>query len=226
MMTALTVAILVVGFVVSVWAGSRVSRSIIGETTEGKLHRQERMIRRVITALGCGFTVMIIGAIWLQEATISAHEANDLGLAASAAALDAARTNCINQQEAQAANERALIADVRLATAQSQSATEAVLKIDERLLQDPLPDPSGLSPEIQDYLARAQQQGRERTLEERERLSGLRTRWENELATRQEALDEAREQRITSCPRPHVVIDGEKVVEIPEVEVEVTTGTT
>jgi hypothetical protein len=224
-MTAITIALLVVGFVVSVWAANKVSRSLIGESTEQKLHRQERMIRRVITALGCGFTVMIVGAIWLQRTVEEAHQATDIGLAASATALAAARDNCINQQEAQAANERALIADVRLATAQYQGAVDALLELDSRIQAPGFPDASALPPEEQAFIAEAQQRQYERDQADRTRLDGLRTRWENELTTRQQALDEARTRRINSCPPPHVVVAGERVIEIPD-DSEVPTSTT
>jgi thymidylate kinase len=214
MMTALTVAILVAGFALSVWAAGRVSRSLVGESTEQQLRRQERMIRRVITALGCGFTVLIVGAIWLQRTVNEAHRATEIGLQASATALEAARSNCISQQEAQAANERALIADVRLATAQYQGAVDALLDLDNRIQTGALPDPVALAPEIQEWLKVAEQQGYERLQADRTRLDGLRQRWEDELGTRQEALDEARTRRITSCPQPRVVVDGDVVVEV------------
>jgi thymidylate kinase len=213
-MTAMTVAVLITGFVLSLWAGRKVSRVVAGETTELKLQRQERMIRNVITALGCGFTVMIVGAIWLQRTVTEAHEATDIGLQASATALQAARDNCISQQEAQAANERALIADVRLATAQYQGAVDALLDLDNRIQTGALPDPGTLAPEIQEWLKVAEQQGYERLQADRTRLDGLRQRWEDELGTRQEALDEARTRRIASCPQPEIVVDGDEVVEV------------
>jgi hypothetical protein len=224
-MTALTVAILIGGFVLSLWAGRKVSRSVVGETTELKLHRQERMIRNVISALGCGFTVMIVGAIWLQHTVAEAEHATEIGLAASATALEAARDNCISQQEAQAANERALIADVRLATAQYQGAVDALLELDSRIQAPGFPDASALPPEEQAFIAEAQQRQYERDQADRTRLDGLRTRWENELTTRQQALDEARTRRINSCPPPHVVVAGERVIEIPD-DSEVPTSTT
>lgn len=208
MKTALTLGLLAAGFTVSAWAASRVSRSLTGETTEQQVKRQEKTIRRVITALGCGFTVMLVGAVYVQTATADAHQATNL-------ALTAARENCLSQQRAQAANEQTLIADVRLATAQYQGAVDALLDLDERI-QAPFPDSSTLPPEVQEFLAAIAVQAQLRNDADRARLDGLRDRWQQELKTRQASLDDARTRRIVTCPpaesgevAPDSTIEGE-----------------
>jgi hypothetical protein len=196
MLTALTFAILIVGFVLSLWAGRHIGHSINGETAESQIKRQGRTLRNVVVALGCGFTVLVVGAVWLQEAATSSHEATDIALAA-------ARRNCITQQQAHTAAEKGLIADVRLARAQYQASVEAVLQIDERL-QAQLPDVGFLPTEVQQFVDAIVEQSRLRNLADRERYAASMERWSTELATREGALDDARARRIESCPSANV----------------------
>lgn len=190
MKVALTLLVLAVGFIGSLWLSRRL---VLVRPDEDDGQAALRNIRNGLAALGCGFTAMLVMGYWLQDVVQESHAATELALANS-------RSNCENFVVFQTNYELALIADVRLARTQYTQAVEDFQDRQAGSAQQ-LPDMSQLPQSVRDFLDPLVERSVADAQADLQRLSAVVDRWQAELEERETTLDKHRAAAVpTSCP--------------------------
>lgn len=191
MRVALTLVALALGFVASIWLADRVIQLPDETPVEVRLRRHDRWIRRIVAALGCAVTSLLVGVIWLQGTADEAHDATQ-------AALELTETLCRSQHDTWEQTEQNLIADVRLARVTYTANVESLQDAQDRLTAT-FPSTAGLDPGVVAFVEEVVRMQQVEAQDDVGRWNAAVDRWQNELAIREGTLDAHRASPPVEC---------------------------